>query len=171
MQRSIKHYSHLNVFCASQFKWRFMYTKKFKHKSLELSLYASDIGITKIDIIKIKQENPNYLLLKLSEELERYLDGDKFCFDFDLDILASKFQSLVWNELKKIPMGEVRTYKDIAIKVGGSNYSRAVGMANNKNPVPIIVPCHRVIGSNNKLTGYALGLDLKERLLKIEGVF
>lgn len=147
-----------------------MYTKNFKYKSLELSLYASEIGITKIDIITIKQVNPNSLLLKLSEELKRYFDGDKFYFDFDLDINPSKFQRLVWNELKNIPMGEVRTYKDIAMKVGGANYSRAVGMANNKNPVPIIVPCHRVIGSNNKLTGYALGLDLKERLLKIEGV-
>jgi len=148
-----------------------MYTKNSKYKSLNLSLYSSGIGITKIDIADIKKENPNPLLIALSVELKKYIEGKNFNFDFSLDIKASKFQTLVWNELKNIPIGEIRTYKDIAMKVGGANYSRAVGMANNKNPVPIIVPCHRVIGSNKKLTGYALGLDLKEKLLKIEGVF
>jgi len=147
-----------------------MYEKRFNYKSVELSLYSSEKGITKIDTEFIKLEKINPLLVELSLELEKYIDSKSFSFDLPLDIKGSDFQNLVWNELKRIPKGEVRTYKDIAIKVGGSNYSRAVGMANNKNPIPIIVPCHRVIGSDKKLTGYALGLDLKERLLKIEGV-
>ena len=74
----------------------------------------------------------------------------------------------VWKQLLNIPYGEVRTYKEIAEKIGNSKASRAVGMANNKNPIPIIIPCHRVIGSNNKLVGYALGLDMKKYLLDLE---
>ena len=74
----------------------------------------------------------------------------------------------VWDELLNIPYGEVRTYKEIAEKIGNKNASRAVGMANHKNPIPIIIPCHRVIGSNNKLVGYALGLDVKQYLLNLE---
>ena len=73
-------------------------------------------------------------------------------------------------ELEKIPYGETRSYKDIAISCGSPNASRAVGMANNKNPIPIIVPCHRVIGSNGKLTGYAGGLKIKAALLRIEHI-
>ena len=74
----------------------------------------------------------------------------------------------VWKELIQIPYGETRTYKQIAQKIGNEKASRAVGMANNKNPIPIIIPCHRVIGANNKLVGYALGLDKKEFLLDLE---
>ena len=74
----------------------------------------------------------------------------------------------VWKELQKIPYGETRTYKEIAKKVGCEKGARAVGMANNKNPIPIIIPCHRVIGANGKLVGYALGLEMKEQLLELE---
>ena len=74
----------------------------------------------------------------------------------------------VWKELLKIPYGEVTTYKQIATKIQNPKASRAVGMANHKNPIPILIPCHRVIGSNKKLVGYALGLDTKEYLLNLE---
>ena len=74
----------------------------------------------------------------------------------------------VWRELLNIPYGETRTYKEIAEKIGNPKGARAVGMANNKNPIPIIIPCHRVIGKNKKLVGYALGLDMKEFLLNLE---
>jgi O-6-methylguanine DNA methyltransferase len=117
--------------------------------------------------IKLEKNHPN--LNMLSNQLKKYIDGKLKSFNVPLDITGTTFQNLVWNELKQIPIGELRTYKDIALNVGGANYSRAVGMANNKNPIPILVPCHRVIGSNNALTGYALGIELKERLLKIEG--
>ena len=74
----------------------------------------------------------------------------------------------VWKALEQIPYGETRTYKEIADAVGNPKASRAVGMANHRNPIPIIIPCHRVIGSNNKLVGYGLGLDMKQYLLELE---
>ena len=83
---------------------------------------------------------------------------------------GTEFQIKVWKALTEIPYGETRSYKDIAISIGNEKACRAVGMANNKNPIPIIIPCHRVIGANKKLVGYAGGLDLKERLLDLEGI-
>ena len=74
----------------------------------------------------------------------------------------------MWKELQKIPYGKIRTYKEIAENIGNKNASRAVGMANNKNPIAIIIPCHRVIGSNGDLTGYAGGIKLKQYLLNLE---
>ena len=77
----------------------------------------------------------------------------------------------VWNELLKIPYGQTRTYKQIAEAIGNKKAARAVGMANNKNPMPIIIPCHRVVGANGSLVGYALGLDMKKYLLKLESTY
>lgn len=83
-------------------------------------------------------------------------------------MIGTEFQKKVWKELLNIPYGETRSYKDIAIAIGNGKACRAVGNANNKNPIAIIVPCHRVVGSNGSMTGYAGGLDIKEKLLKIE---
>ncbi len=146
-----------------------MFSKKFIFKNIQLSLYASSKGLTKLDTKVLDSENPNDILISLSEELKNYLEGKEYSFNFPLDIDGTQFQLKVWDELKRIPTGETRSYKDIALNIGGSNYSRAVGMANNKNPLPIIIPCHRVVGSNGDLVGYALGLELKQNLLKIEG--
>ena len=87
-----------------------------------------------------------------------------------LSLKGTPFQMKVWEELRKIPYGETLSYGQIAENVGNPKAARAVGMANNKNPIMIIVPCHRVIGKNGKLVGYAGGVDIKEKLLKIEGV-
>jgi methylated-DNA-[protein]-cysteine S-methyltransferase len=81
---------------------------------------------------------------------------------------GTEFQKKVWKELAGIPYGELRTYKEIAGAMGTENASRAVGMANSRNPIPLIVPCHRVIGTNGKLTGFAHGLAMKERLINFE---
>ena len=81
---------------------------------------------------------------------------------------GTEFQQQVWQQLQKIPYGELQTYKDIAIKIGNPKSARAVGMANHNNPIPIIIPCHRVIGQNQKLVGYALGLEMKEFLINLE---
>ena len=89
-------------------------------------------------------------------------------FDLPLDPIGTEFQKKVWQALKEIPFGETRSYGEIAKLIGNEKASRAVGMANNKNPIAIIIPCHRVIGANGKLVGYAGGLDLKEKLLKLE---
>ncbi|HII78951.1 MAG TPA: methylated-DNA--[protein]-cysteine S-methyltransferase [Methanosarcina sp.] len=104
-----------------------------------------------------------------SRQLDAYFSGELKSFDVKLAPKGTEFQKSVWNALKEIPYGETRTYKDIAVSIGKPKAYRAVGLANNRNPIAIIVPCHRVIGADGKLTGYAGGLDVKEFLLKIEG--
>lgn len=101
-------------------------------------------------------------------QITEYLQGKRRDFDFPYELHGTDFQKKVWRELCKIPYGETRTYKEIACAVGNPKASRAVGMANNKNPITIAVPCHRVVGSNGKLVGYAGGLDMKAALLKLE---
>lgn len=102
------------------------------------------------------------------EQLEEYLEGKRKEFDLPLNPKGTSFQQKVWSCLYKIPYGETRSYKDIAEQIGDINSCRAVGNANNKNPIPIFIPCHRVIGTNGDLVGYAGGLDLKQKLLQIE---
>lgn len=105
---------------------------------------------------------------KVSKELDEYFEGKRKTFDIELAPEGTDFQKKVWSELLKIPYGETCTYKDIATAIGNPNASRAVGGANNKNPIPIIVPCHRVIGANKSLVGYAYGLEVKKYLLNLE---
>ena len=103
-----------------------------------------------------------------ASQLKEYIQGKRKVFDLPLKISGTPFQEKVWRELINIPFGETRTYKDIAIAIGTPKASRAVGMANNRNKIAIIIPCHRVIGANGSLTGYAGGLDIKEKLLLLE---
>ena len=105
---------------------------------------------------------------RVYREIKEYLNGERTRFDFSYELEGTDFQKKVWKELTRIPYGETRTYKEIAIAIGNKNASRAVGMANNKNPIMIIVPCHRVIGTNGKLVGYAGGIDMKKELLDLE---
>jgi len=100
--------------------------------------------------------------------LEEYLIGKRKEFDIPLALEGTYFQKAVWQALIEIPYGETRSYLDIASKIGNSKAVRAVGLANNRNPIAIIVPCHRVIGKNGKLVGYAGGLQMKEDLIKLE---
>lgn len=102
------------------------------------------------------------------EEIMEYLHGKRKTFDILYELEGTDFQKKVWKELTRIPYGQTRTYKDIARAIGNKNASRAVGMANNKNPLMIVVPCHRVIGTNGKLVGYAGGLDMKKEILDLE---
>ena len=113
-------------------------------------------------------EKETELIKKAYTQLEEYLSGKRTEFDIEIEMIGTEFQKKVWKELLNIPYGETRSYKDIAIAIGSEKACRAVGNANNKNPIAIIVPCHRVIGSNGSMTGYAGGLDIKEKLLKIE---
>lgn len=101
-------------------------------------------------------------------QLESYFSGRLKSFDLKLASKGTDFQKSVWKALCEIPYGETRTYKDIAASIGKPKACRAVGLANNRNPIAIIVPCHRVIGSNGKLVGYASGVDVKEFLLGLE---
>jgi O-6-methylguanine DNA methyltransferase len=102
-------------------------------------------------------------------ELEEYFREERREFTFPLDLRGTDFQLACWRALLAIPYGETRTYADIARAVGKPNAFRAVGMANNRNPVAIVVPCHRVIASDGTLCGYGGGLDLKRKLLELEG--
>jgi len=103
-------------------------------------------------------------------QLFEYFQGKRREFTTDLNLRGTVFQVKVWRELQKIPFGRTESYSNIAKKIGNSRACRAVGMANNRNPVPIIIPCHRVIGKNGTLTGFGGGVDLKQKLLKLEGV-
>jgi O-6-methylguanine DNA methyltransferase len=104
------------------------------------------------------------------DQLQRYFAGEPVQFSCPLDLRGTPFQVSVWKELFRIPYGQTRTYAEIASAIGAPRAVRAVGAANGANPVAVIVPCHRVIGSNGTLTGYGGGLGMKEWLLTLEGV-
>ncbi|WP_346863907.1 methylated-DNA--[protein]-cysteine S-methyltransferase [uncultured Draconibacterium sp.] len=103
-----------------------------------------------------------------AKQLIEYFEGSRKTFELKLSPSGTEFQQLVWENVKAISFGETATYLDIAIRTGSANNTRAVGLANGKNPIPIIIPCHRIIGSNGKLTGYAGGIDKKRWLLQHE---
>jgi methylated-DNA-[protein]-cysteine S-methyltransferase len=116
------------------------------------------------------QEDPQHKILARAEkELKEYFAGTREAFTVPLDMRGTAFQKNVWEALLGIPFGETRSYGQLASQLGSPTASRAVGAANGRNPVSIIVPCHRVIGSTGKLTGFAGGLDVKETLLTLEG--
>ena len=148
--------------------------------------YKSKFGIIKICtdnnkisfVKKIEKNNFNNnttgkseLISKTIIQLEEYFAGKRKIFDLPIKLIGTEFQIKVWNELKKIPYGETRSYKQIAESIGNPKAVRAVGLANNKNPITIIIPCHRVIGSNGKLVGYAGGINMKKQLLDLENNF
>ncbi len=144
------------------------------------AVYESRFGFIKISyeedkiilIKKIKEVTDfgikNDLTNKTFNQIEEYFNGKRKEFNIKFILIGTEFQKKVWDALLTIPYGETRTYKQIAIMIGNDLASRAVGMANNKNPISIVVPCHRVIGSNKKLVGYAGGLDMKKKLLEME---
>lgn len=108
------------------------------------------------------------LLTEGKRQVLEYLAGARRVFDLPLAPKGTEFYRSVWRALEAIPYGETRSYRDIAQAVGRPKAVRAVGQANHNNPIPIIIPCHRVVGANGSLTGYGGGLDLKERLLRLE---
>ena len=108
------------------------------------------------------------LIKEAYRQLSEYLIGERKIFDLPLNPRGTVFQQQVWKALCDIPYGETRSYKQIAEAIGNPKAVRAVGMANNRNPLLIVVPCHRVIGANGKLVGYGAGIDKKEFLLKLE---
>ena len=118
---------------------------------------------------KVRFENSPDLMHPYVRELEEYFAGTRRAFTFALDLRGTDFQLACWRALLAIPYGETRTYADIARAVSRPQGFRAVGMANNRNPVAIVVPCHRVIASDGTLCGYGGGLDVKRKLLELEG--
>ncbi len=108
------------------------------------------------------------LIKKAFKELDEYFSGKRKTFDLPLKLNGTEFQKKIWQELIKIPYGKTISYKELAKRAGNENACRAAGMANNKNKIMIVIPCHRVIGSNGNLTGYAFGLEIKKQLLDME---
>ncbi|HHT9109254.1 MAG TPA: methylated-DNA--[protein]-cysteine S-methyltransferase [Candidatus Wunengus sp. YC63] len=138
--------------------------KDIVHLIQNNKLSRSIHGKTRINI----QRNDSHLKYEI-DLLQAYFQGKQADFDCPLDLSGgTPFQILVWNKLREIPYGECRSYKWVAEAIGNPRAARAVGMANNKNPLPPVIPCHRVIGSNGSLTGYASGLHVKKYLLEME---
>jgi methylated-DNA-[protein]-cysteine S-methyltransferase len=115
-----------------------------------------------------KEDNRHPVLIETERQLTEYFAGHRKNFALKLDTAGTEFQRKVWSALRTIPFGETRSYGQIAMQIGSPRAVRAVGAANGRNPVSIVTPCHRVIGSTGKLTGFAGGLDIKARLLALE---
>lgn len=146
------------------------YFYKYQFENISLYLIA-----TETHLINIQFTQPQKALLQTTEllsmatiQLDEYFQGKRTTFSLPFKLTGTPFQLAVWKELQNIPYGKTTSYKEIAQKINKPKAYRAVGMANNKNPLPIIIPCHRVIGSNGKLIGYAGGLKLKNYLLELE---
>ena len=143
-----------------------------------LTLVASDKGLAailwendrpgRVRLNIIKQDRKHPVLLETERQLKEYFAGTRKAFKLPLDFHGTDFQKRVWKALLAIPFGETRSYGQIARQVGKPAAVRAVGAANGRNPISIVAPCHRVIGADGKLTGFAGGLDAKARLLALE---
>ena len=136
-----------------------------------IRIVAEDGAVTGLDFVERRaadSPSPMACLLAARVQVEEYFRGCRTIFDLPLDLRGTDFQKDVWNELLHIPFGATACYKDVAVKVGRPDAVRAVGAANGANPVSIIVPCHRVLGSDGRLTGYGGGLWRKEWLLRHE---
>jgi len=117
----------------------------------------------------MQEDKASAVLCLVEDQLGEYFSGKRQCFDMRLRFVGTEFQKKVWGALRDIPYGETRTYAEIAAAIGHPTAVRAVGAANGRNPISIIAPCHRVIGSSGELTGFAGGLAAKETLLSLEG--
>jgi methylated-DNA-[protein]-cysteine S-methyltransferase len=141
---------------------------------VDLRLVASASGIRAIEfdpgpVSEGQRNDRNPLLTEAVRQLRAYFAGALREFRLPLDMQGTEFQKRVWGQVAAIPYGETRSYLQIATAIGSPRAVRAVGAANGANPVPIVVPCHRVIGAKGKLVGYGGGLAMKKRLLELEG--
>ena len=145
----------------------------------ELTLVATDIGLRAVlwpnDEPKrvrlpfpIIEASGNAILRRTADQLREYFAGERIAFDLPLDLHGTEFQQLAWRSLASIPYGQTSTYGEQANRIGRPKAVRAIGAANSRNPVSIVLPCHRVVGTDGSLTGFAGGLDAKRRLLEIE---
>jgi len=140
------------------------------HSLLDISLTSNDWEVfeSKHDVTQCPS---NPILVETKKQLDEYFNNVRENFDLPIKLEGTRFQQKVWCELSKIPYGTTCSYGDIARAIENEKAVRAVGQANRRNPIPIIVPCHRVIGKNRSLTGYSgTRTDLKEKLLQLEGV-
>jgi methylated-DNA-[protein]-cysteine S-methyltransferase len=152
--------------------------KMIKSPVGQLKLVASEQGLvailwendnpTRIRLRELVADDRHPVLVETERQLKEYFAGKRKTFSLGLDMRGTRFQKDVWEKLLAIPFGETRSYGQLAKQLGNPRATRAVGAANGKNPLSIIVPCHRVIGSSGKLTGFAGGLQTKAKLLSLE---
>lgn len=136
-------------------------------KGLVAILWEND-SPRRVQLKDLSEDVNHPVLLKAEGQLSEYFTGKRKSFSLPLDMRGTPFQNSVWEALLAIPFGETRSYGELAKQLGNPRATRAVGAANGRNPISIVVPCHRVIGSSGKLTGFAGGLDVKARLLELE---
>jgi len=147
---------------------------------IHFKIFSSSKGINHIYINKRNAKieavnltslhNDDPLMFNAFSELKEYFNNQRKEFNIPLDLQGSEFQIKVWNELLKIPFGKTISYKTLSERLGDKNLVRAVGKANGSNPVPILVPCHRVINADGSMGGFSAGLPVKEKLLELEGI-
>lgn len=155
-----------------------------KKSLLNKAWYSSPVGILQLNVdetsltaVRFPNEKPDSvhhqsdhpIIQKVIQQLDEYFEDERTVFDLPLAPEGTEFQQVVWEELERIPFGHTITYGELAQRLGDPNKVRAVGAANGQNPIPIIIPCHRVIGGDNKLVGYAGGIERKKQLLLHEG--
>lgn len=160
------------------YKGGLMYYTRFDTALCEVILIGDEEGLIRIHlntdgsnrelVLEPEWIEQSDFFVDAQNEIEEYFKGKRQTFTIKLNPQGTEFQKKVWQALLEIGYGETVSYKDIAIKIGNINASRAVGMANGKNPIPIIIPCHRVIGSNGKLAGFAFGTKLKSEIISLE---
>jgi methylated-DNA-[protein]-cysteine S-methyltransferase len=155
-----------------------LFYKEMKSRVGQLKLVASSNALVavlweeerpnrvKLGAMSLDPEHP--ILIEAERQLSEYFTGERIRFDLPLQLNGTEFQKKIWRALREIPFGETKSYQDLARAVGSPKASRAVGAANGKNPLSIVVPCHRVIGANGALTGFAGGLETKAALLALE---
>ncbi|ERK18311.1 MAG: methylated-DNA--[protein]-cysteine S-methyltransferase [Pantoea sp.] len=139
------------------------------NKGLSAILWENE-GSQRVPLKPISRDDQHPILCETERQLGEYFAGQRQQFDLPYDTVGTEFQKKVWQALITIPFGETRSYRQIAEQIGNPKAVRAVGAANGKNPLSIVAPCHRVIGSNGKLTGFAGGLPVKAFLLELEGM-
>jgi methylated-DNA-[protein]-cysteine S-methyltransferase len=157
-----------------------LYYSTFQIEDIHFKVFSTQLGIKRIylnnedvqienaDVTKLHPDDP--YMFNIHSELNEYFNDRRKVFSVPLNIEGSDFQKLVWKEVLKIPFGKTITYRQLSIRIGDEKSIRAVGKANSQNPLPILIPCHRVIGNGGKLVGYSGGLKIKEKLLELEGV-
>lgn len=158
---------------------KIIYSGIFKHLNKQLDIYASDEGLVFVGSFDKENEIHQFIsnieikdnqdkVKQYIDQLDEYFNGTRNSFDLKIDINSSPFNETVWQALTKIPYGETTTYSDFANKINKPNAVRAVASAIGKNPLNIVIPCHRVIGKDGQLRGYIGGLEMKQSLLELE---
>jgi methylated-DNA-[protein]-cysteine S-methyltransferase len=145
------------------------FSTQFSSFAGPLTLEGDDRALTRIGFTEAAAPQGDAAAISAAAiQLEQYFAGERTEFDIELELDGTPFERRVWDEVRAIPYGETATYAEIARRVGSPAACRAVGRANGRNPVAVIVPCHRVVGSDGSLTGYAGGIEMKRALLELE---